>query len=312
MNYKLPSSILPWHAELWQQLWHLNQENRLPHALLFTGPLGIGKYVLAQAFSQAILCQNPGEYGVICEKCHACHLVQANSHPDLRIIEPEEKGHAIKIDQIRELSEFIQNTSHQGGYRIVIIQPATAMNHYASNALLKTLEEPTPNTLLILISDQRLPLPATIVSRCQSLHMSMPDRDQALRWLKCKGEAQWAAILDATQGAPLLAQDWHAEGVWPLYQNFMRDLIALGKQEVDPLQLAVQWKEVNMLWIFDLFFQWILKLMRNEQNHLSSTQLWEFVDHLQHLRANVLGPYNLNQQLLLESLFIRWAQYAAR
>lgn len=317
--------IYPWQAQQWEQLCRLRTEERLPHALLFTGPAGLGKYSLALDFSRLLLCQSRGA-AINCGNCRACHLMQADSHPDFRLIQPEKEGHAIKIDQIREVSEFIQQTAHQGGARVVLISPATAMNNYAANALLKTLEEPAPQTLLILISEQRAKLPITLVSRCQQIRFFVPPSEEALSWLHSQDQQiAWEPILAATEGAPLLAQAWQREGVWPLYQNFMNDLAALARQEADPFQLAVQWKDANLLWIFDLFFQWLLKSLRMQEGlgssaeetssllpaSLSSAALLEFLDFLQRMRVEVLGPYNLNQQLMLESLFIRWVQYVS-
>ncbi len=319
--------IYPWQTQQWEQLLRLRKEQRLPHALLFSGPAGLGKRALALEFAHLVFCQNSKESDASCGACHACHLLRAGSHPDFRVLQPEEEGHAIKIDQIRELSEFTQQTSHQGGLRLVLIQPATAMNIAAANALLKTLEEPAPDTLLILISDNRTPLPITIRSRCQHLRFLAPPRETALTWLAAQDPAvAWEPILAATQGAPLLAYQWQQGGVWSSYQNFMTDLAALTRQEADPFQLAVQWKDANMLWVFDLFFQWLLKWMRMQEvpeksegvlasalpGRISSGHLLEFVDYLQRLRLEALGPSNLNQQLMLESLFIRWVQYVSR
>ena len=319
--------IYSWQSPIWENLCRLRKENRLPHALLFSGPAGVGKRALALEFAHLVLCQNLQAANQSCGTCHACHLTQAGSHPDFRLVQPEEDGHSIKIDQIRELSEFVHQTSHQGGMRLVLIQPATAMNTAAANALLKTLEEPAPQTLLILISDNRAALPVTIISRCQQIRFSAPPQEQALAWLKTRdASVEWEPILEATQGAPLLAEQWRQEGIWSAYQNFMNDLAALTRQEADPFQLAVQWKDANLLWLFDLFFQWLLKLMRQQAEsdkapqeatavlgkRIESNYLLEFVDYLQRLRADALVPYNLNQQLLLESLFIRWAQYVSR
>lgn len=323
--------ILPWQGQYWHQLIRLYAERRVPHALLLTGPAGIGKFALAYAFAQRMLCQRVAEIKsseISCGECHACHLMQAQSHPDFCLIQPEQEGHVIKIDQIRQLREFIQNTSHQGGYQVVIIEPATAMNAYAANALLKTLEEPTSNTLIVLISDQRKALPITITSRCQRVRIHIPPRETALFWLQQNqpSDVNWAILLDATQGAPLLAREWHEKGLWALYQNLIQDLYALCKQEKDPLQLAMQWKEASLLWILDTLFQWLLKLLCIQQGldkqddtlinacaqYVSLSGLLDFSSYLQQLRADALGPYNLNQQLLLESLFIRWTQYVSR
>lgn len=320
--------IFSWQQAVWQQLKNLHLNNRLPHALLFTGVVGIGKRQLAEAFAGWVLCQHSLEYDFACGHCQFCQLMKAQSHPDLCLIQPEQESRAIKIDQVRELNEFIQKSSHQGGYRVVVIQPATAMNTYAANALLKTLEEPTANTLIILISDQQTVLPITIVSRCQQFRCVAPSRQEALAWLCSESDQDenfWSPILVATGGAPLLAKTWHQQGVWPLYQNFMRDLAALSKHEADPVHLAVQWKDASLFWVFNMFFQWIIKLISAQQGvsqeddfmtallpqDISVVNLLKFADYLQALRIEALGPYNLNQQLLLESLFIRWSQYAA-
>ena len=317
--------IFSWQTQQWEQLCRLKNEKRLPHALLLTGPAGIGKRQLALAFASLVLCQNGKPLTARCGNCRACYLMQAESHPDFHLIQPEQAGQAIKIDPIRELSEGIHQTTHQGGFRVVIIQPATAMNTSAANALLKTLEEPAPHTLLILISDHRTSLPITVASRCQQLRFGLPSREAALSWLRLQEQSvAWEPILEATQGAPLMAYSWHQEGIWLLYHRFMNDLLALTRQETDPFHLAVQWKETDLLWIVDLFFQWLLKLIRFQQcsdqtealpillpDRRSNNVLWGFVDYLQRLRAEALGPYNLNQQLMLESLFIRWVQYVS-
>lgn len=252
--------IFPWQMQYWNTLLQMHHERRVPHALLLLGPRGSGKLILAQAFAQRMLCQNSAEIkgdSISCGHCHACHLMQAKSHLDFCLVQPEQEGHAIKIDQIRQLSEFIQNTPHQGGHRVVIVEPATAMTAYAANALLKTLEEPTPDTLLILISNLQRALPITITSRCQQIHIHNPPRELTLAWLQQQSstaEIDWPALLEATQGAPLLALEWQRDGIWLLYQNFIQDLCALSKKEIDPLQLALRWKEVDLLWIFDVFF----------------------------------------------------------
>lgn len=318
--------IFPWQAKQWQQLNRLRTENRLPHALLFSGASGIGKGELAKDFAHLILCQTPTPDHQACGSCHSCHLTKAEAHPDFRHIKPEEEGQAIKIDQVRDLTDFVQQTSHQGGYRVVILEPAEAMNINAANALLKTLEEPSPETVLILVSDQRTTLPATIISRCQQYSFSLPAREESLAWLKAESPGvEWESILDAAQGSPFMALEWHQQGIWAFYQNFFRDLYALSQQEADPLHLAVQWKDTKLLWLFDMFFHWLVRLMRADSSmqveqpssyllpgHISLLNLLEFSDYLQRLRREALGSYNLNQQLLLESLFIRWSQYAAR
>lgn len=153
--------IFPWQQKEWELL--LKNKHRLPHALLFTGNEGVGKKQFALTFASLLLCKQPND-AQPCGNCHACHLLKANSHPDLILIEPE--TNIIKIDQIRDAISLANETAQQGGYKIFIINPANAMNINAANALLKILEEPAPSTLFILISTLNSRLPATISSRC--------------------------------------------------------------------------------------------------------------------------------------------------
>lgn len=206
----------PWHRETLQALLAQQHEGRLPHALLMSGALGTGKYRLGRAFLEALMCQKPVG-GLACGECQACHLSAAGSHPDLVIVQPEEAGKAIKIDQIRRLVEFASRTPQFGGYRLALIAPAEAMNRNAQNALLKTLEEPGENTLLLMLSHQPGRLLPTVRSRCQQRVLPLPPRDQAVSWLSEQvGQSERAeALLALAGGAPLQAlaldgSDWFA------------------------------------------------------------------------------------------------------
>src|SRR5690349_8252481 len=129
------------HQRQWDLLMRAFQHHRLPHAVLLIGKSGIGKKYFAEQFAQHVLCNKH----TACGECKSCRLIQADTHPDLIRIGPEESGQMIKIDQIRALIDIANTTSLLGGYRIILIHPASAMNHASANALLKTLEEPTPN-----------------------------------------------------------------------------------------------------------------------------------------------------------------------
>jgi DNA polymerase-3 subunit delta' len=180
----LPTEIFPWQAIQWQQLVRARQQEKLAHALLFSGLDGIGKNKFARAFAHLLLCTKPSELGVWCGECHSCHMVAAGTHPDLVLIEVEEKAKNISVDQIRALIKNVNETTLTGGYRVVIIHPATAMNVNAANALLKTLEEPAAKTCIILVAEEGVRMPATIISRCQKVLFTKPEYQQALTWLK--------------------------------------------------------------------------------------------------------------------------------
>ena len=134
------------------------------------------------------MCEQPLVYKA-CGECKSCQLIKAESNPDFIKISPEEEGKAIKVDQIRGLIEKIALTSHGKTYRVIIISPADALNINASNSLLKTLEEPPANTILILITDKPSKLMATIRSRTQMIRFELPDTEQSMRWLSEIGRA---------------------------------------------------------------------------------------------------------------------------
>lgn len=205
------SPLIPfvWQQDYWSQLIGQHRSGRLPHALLLAGEQGIGKYHLARAMAAYLLCRQPGE--TACGNCPSCSLFYAGTHPDLIEVMPEGEGKQIKIEQIRKLQSFAGKTAQQGGFRVVILQPADAMNMNAANALLKNLEEPGSNVLFILLSHRLSAVMPTIKSRCQQFSLPIPDRGQALDWLGGHLSSHAALhaekLLKMAQGNPLLAQE---------------------------------------------------------------------------------------------------------
>jgi DNA polymerase-3 subunit delta' len=166
------------HQSTFQHLQDMRHTDRLPHALLFTGPEGIGKQKIAQYFAKILLC---AESQAPCGKCRSCLFENMENHPDYFLISPDEGK--IKIDTIRQLSRKLQLSPMVSPSKVVIVVDAHAMNAAAANALLKTLEEPPTNTLFILISHALGWLPKTIASRCQKIRfspLSVEELEQAL------------------------------------------------------------------------------------------------------------------------------------
>jgi DNA polymerase-3 subunit delta' len=287
-----------WQTEQFKRLWQAKVNNCLPHALLFKGIKGTNKAAGAEYLSRALLCHQVTAQGECCGECHHCRLIMGRVHPNVLWIEPEKAGAAIKVDQIRAVNDFINQTSLQGEYRVVIIHTADEMNMNAANALLKTLEEPSSGAILILISDQKARLPATILSRCQRVIFPPPSKEQTFIWL-------------ANQ---------------PSRQNLFQALGLMLTSKGDPLKAAAELQNNDLVSLLDFFLSWIMDVLRLQldgnveglinQDHVS--QLIEskqkthiksnvkLMDYIQVLRGKMTEGINFNKQLLLESLFIRW------
>lgn len=326
MNTQLPE----WLQPAWQQLLRSRQQNRLPHAVLLVGPDGIGKRLLAERLAALLLCEQPTAAGEVCGQCPACGWLRAGSHPDLTVVEPDETGKAIKIDQVRALGVELGMTSHGGLHKVAIIAPAHAMNVNAANSLLKTLEEPTPRTLLILLSASPGRLPATVRSRCQLLRLHAPAAVQALGWLEAQGidSATARRCLQIAGGAPLAAAELAGSDLLALRDRRLAELAALLDGREDPLRLAGQWQGEHeartLLW----WQGWSQALLRWQQAGVpppeaqvaqTLQQISESVDcqQLHELTDRISGALNslgsgLNRQLLLEDLLIDWARLACR
>ena len=209
----------------WQAL--LGKRDRLPHALLLHGVSGVGKLGLAERFAQALLCESAPAKAP-CGACEGCRWFLAGSHPDMRFVEPEAmarpSAHAeeaeepkakegkpsqqIKIEQTRALADFIHLGSHRGRQRIALIHPAEEMNTATANSLLKSLEEPPPGAIFILVSHRPARLLPTIRSRCVPVPVPLPARDAAIAWIAAQGVKQPERWLAFAGGAPLRALEY--------------------------------------------------------------------------------------------------------
>lgn len=333
------NKLYPWQHDLWQRWIELRA--RQPHALLLKGAQGVGKLDFALNIARSLLCEKPLADGFACQNCLSCHWFQQETHPDFRLIQPDalsasdeeseenEEGKKpgkkpakrIRIEQIRTLSDFFGLTSHQGGYRVVLIHPAETMNSNAANALLKTLEEPSEKMLLILVSHKPQQLPATILSRCLVLAAPMPTPEASMAWLQQQNISNPAALLAQAGFAPLqaarLAQEAEETGereqfLQAIKQPSKLDVYAVAEQlqRTEPA-LVVHWLQQ---WCYDLstaklagevrYNAELASLIKAMADKIDVHGLLRYQKELITARREALHP--LNAKLLFESLLLSY------
>jgi DNA polymerase-3 subunit delta' len=320
-----------WHEQDFQQL--ARRAGRLPHALLFKGAAGIGKRAFAGALAQGLLCEAPILPLIACGTCEACHWFNTGNHPDFRLVQPEaveatpedaeptdkKKKRDISVEQVRSVENFVHISAHRGGAKVVLVQPAEAMNVNAANALLKGLEEPPPATYFLLVSDRPHLLPATIRSRCQQLALRLPTPDEAIEWLAQNGSSRPELALAQAGGAPLLAAEIDGAEYWSIRKEFLEGLSsrvfdALGLAEkfaTHPIPQLVNWLQ---RWTYDLAslcfhqrlrynpdFKTALAGMAHGANGLEVLRF-----HRELVRFQRIVNHPLNARLLVEDLMLRY------
>lgn len=218
-----PIGFLPWHEQARDRVGAALAHGRLPHGLLLQGPAGVGKEHFASALAAGLFCIGRGERFEACGQCAECQLSRAGTHPDVHWVRPLEDKKTVGVDQVREVCEKLAMTSMRRGYRVAVVVPAEKMTPQAQNALLKTLEEPAPRTVLVLVTARPSALLPTLRSRCQRIEVARPESTQALRWLgEALGREAPSRLLAVAGGAPL-----KAFGLAPYFDDLERQMTGL-------------------------------------------------------------------------------------
>jgi DNA polymerase-3 subunit delta' len=321
----LSADSLPWLEVAQQRLRTALKSGHLPHSLLVLSVPGLGAEQLANWIAALVLCESPGKRP--CDACPSCRLLRSDSHPDAHVVRQEDDAQQIKIDQVRELIDALTLKSYRGGYKVGVIEGAEALNTNGANAFLKTLEEPSADTVLIMIARPNHRLPATIASRCLRLRLSPPATDEAVAWLQTNapganpsGANSWHAALALAGGAPLLALQFDAEGLAAVDADMHQSIAELAQGSVDVTLLADRWIRSNpgvrIAWLEN----WITQRVHASLGAVTSHQtaepvglpaallkpkiraLFELLDAAREVRR--LASTGMNQQLALEALLV--------
>ena len=294
----------PWHQKTWDKFSAARKRNHLPHALLVAGEEGIGKNEFAEKLVKSLLCHQPIN-NQPCEQCNGCKTYSAGSNPDFMEIQVAEDKKQISVDQIRSLSQFIILSRSFSAYRVILLRPVEAMNVNAANSLLKSLEEPADNTVIILLSTTVSQILPTIKSRCQLLSLPNPSQQQALDWLQENApeikDAQ--ARLDLSFGRPLIALEINDSDINQAGE-FGVDILQVLEEEKSITEVAKKWEKVQHKNLIDWQLSWLKTLIKEELTGVKETTLSE--QHLSKIKTLIKSEpcWQLYQQILEQQKYI--------
>ena len=261
---------------------------RTPHAILVHGPGGWGEEILAARCALTLLRLDP--------ESNARTL----AHPDLRWVDPD--GQTVRIDQVRNIGEFMYQTAQRGVAKVAVLNRADRMTVNAANALLKTLEEPSAGGFLILVTDAPDRLPATVRSRCQRVPVFAASDTVVVEWLVAQGFESDRASAHARElgGAPYRALEALERGDAPIRD--VLDAVTCGEQS--SLAAAENWRNEDLV---ELTGRWVRIVHGMARDADDPEPLVDFADRLLALRMAALTNSGLGRQLQLERLLFAWA-----
>ena len=324
------SDALPWHADLWAVVNDARRAGRLGHALLLAGPRGVGKRNFARRLVASLMCESPGSDGQPCAACRGCVQVAAGTHPNLTWLtrelneKTEKEKRDISMEQLRGTMERLSLSSHYGRARVLVVDPADALNVSGVNAVLKTVEEPPAGLHILLISERPMALAPTLRSRCQRLSFQIPPSAEAEAWLRSQAPAlDAAAALREVNGAPLAALAAQDSGVADLHRTWREQLLAVAGQRVDPLVAAGRLAPPGTKLSPELVQDWLRNFQRilhqllrtlagvDDDRGLGLVAARLGTGHIEQLLAEIIESQrrllgNANPQLAVESLMISW------
>ncbi|MEB7641906.1 DNA polymerase III subunit delta' [Acinetobacter pittii] len=321
MNPNVTPKVYPWQQTTWETL--TTRFPNIGHGLLFYGKQGCGKHAFAKHFLAWVLCLNKQPQSP-CGECSSCQWLKSDTHPNYVHITTDEENKKqnakIKIEKIRDLLPFVQQTGE--GWRVILIEPAEALNLASSNALLKTLEEPGERVVLILLADHYLKLPATIRSRLQHFALDRISYEQATSYLNEHlselAEVQPDLLLALSNDMPLQAMEIAKSDWFVKRQIFLNDWLKIVAQKNMPLFFSGKWQKELSFNDFIMLFEYLLgdliciKLNQPQKNtdinfeqlspYYDLESLFNIYNELQ--QAKKLVEQNVQTQLIIDQLFV--------
>jgi DNA polymerase-3 subunit delta' len=290
--------VFPWLDGTFKKLSNRIAADKLHHALLIQGPSGLGKANFALELAQLLLCKaRKGEK--VCGVCQSCLLNAANNHPDLHVVESDKQ---IGVDQIRDAIKTLVSSAHMSGAKVLIIYHAHTMTESSANALLKTLEEPTANTFLLLTTDKPERILPTIRSRCEKLALPLPDLDTTIAWVKTQYDAEidinFAKLFSARPLA-LFAELQEEQSF--TYETYSTGLESLLQGQTSATQLAMDWQDNA-----DKVLKWTQYWARQQCTEQLSETVWQLNLQATKVIRQLRNP-GVNKTLVLTALLDKLA-----
>lgn len=289
-----------WLAPAMDALRRAQRAARLGHALLIHADPGCGGELLAAWATQLVLCR---QRGAPCGECIDCRRCSAAMHPDVFAVQPTGDSKQIRVADVRDFCAELALTSHGGGYRVGVVAPADSLNAAAANSLLKTLEEPPPRALIVLVSATPSRLPATVRSRCVRLRVTAPGRTATFAWLGERGKTgDLIAAADTLGDAPLTLLEADLAGIGRVRAECVRALDEVERGRAEPSQLAERWSREDYALRLACIEAWLGARIRLSATRSNGNIALQFglLDAVRELRREIDTP--LNKSVALE----RW------
>lgn len=287
------------HASSWNLLLAEFRNGRLPPTYLFYGIPGIGKKLVAYAFVQRIFCHETESGAFACGQCPACQRIRMNRHPDFHFLAPEKDS--VKIDQIRDVLKNLNKAPLEAPLKVVMIDEAEKMTLGASNSLLKTLEEPRPQTLFILIATNLFRLLPTIRSRCRKLFFNSPETCESSSYLANQGmEGNREELLTMLDGSLGLALSFASSDLREDLEVIDTAMARRKNSLADILKLSKKWADSDA--DLDLFLELVKKRIYTNFTETRNDACIPHIDRISQAQKDLTR--NVNTQLVLENMLM--------